>query len=237
MSKLWKIGGIFIGVLALLVAVGSVWTLAQDDGAPPAPETPALGEEGEFAPAHHRPHRRSGLLAEIIEPEAVKTAVADALGISVEELEQAREDGVRLPELADEQGVPMADVVDAVQDVVETAVDEALANDDITEEQAERIRQGLERVEQAQQMKEAYDQAFADELGITVEELHDARAAARQQLIDDGLIPEDAPARLPGAGGGFGPFGGGRPHGQGGGLPFFGGPDNPPAPPAGDAGA
>jgi hypothetical protein len=74
-------------------------------------------------------------------------------------------------------------------------------------------------------------------LGITVEELHDARAAARQQLIDDGLIPEDAPARLQGEGGGFGPFGGGRPHGQGGGLPFFGGPDNPPAPPVGDAGA
>lgn len=225
MRKLWKIGGVFIGVLALLLAVGSVWTLAQDNGAPEtAPAEPALGEEGEFAPAHRR-GRRLGPLAGIVDPEAVKTAVADALGLSVEELEQARQDGVPLPALAEEQDVPMSDVVDAVQEVVETAVDDALANGEITEEQAERIQQALERIDQAQMVKEAYEQAFADELGVTVDELHEARAAAMQQLIDDGVIPEDAP-RL--GQGGFGPFGGG--HGRGpGGLPFFGGPGGPAA--------
>ena len=65
--------------------------------------------------------------------------MADALGLTVEEIEAARADGVTLPELAEEQGVEMAEVRAAAEaakaEMVQAAVDEGL----ITEAQAERI--------------------------------------------------------------------------------------------------
>ena len=56
----------------------------------------------------------------------MKAAIADALGITVEELEAAKEDGTRLSELAEELGVDMADVEAAVQEVKEDAVNQPL---------------------------------------------------------------------------------------------------------------
>ena len=65
--------------------------------------------------------------------------VADTLGMSVEELEAAHEDGVRLPELAAEAGIEMSDLGAAIEqaktDTLQAAVDSGL----ITQEQADAI--------------------------------------------------------------------------------------------------
>ena len=47
--------------------------------------------------------------------EAVHTAIADALGMPVEEFEAAKEDGQRLPEIAEAQGVDIETVKAAAE--------------------------------------------------------------------------------------------------------------------------
>jgi uncharacterized protein (DUF433 family) len=155
-------------VLALLVVAGSTMAFAQVDET--VAETTAVLQQDDT----DRP--------QIIDPEAVKAAIADTLGISVEELEAAREEGTKLPELAEELGVDMADVEAAIQAVRAEAIDQALADGLITAEQAERLltqdgRPGPGGGRRGPQIfdREAMEAAAADALGISVEELQAAR--------------------------------------------------------------
>ena len=79
------------------------------------------------------------LMASIVDREAVQAAVADALGISVDELAAAHAEGTTLATLADEQGVSLDDVQAAVQAVIEEAVAQAVADGTITQAQADQI--------------------------------------------------------------------------------------------------
>ena len=68
-----------------------------------------------------------------------ESMMADALDMSVEELQAAMEDGKRLPELLEEQGLSQADFETALQAAKETAIAQAVADGVITQEQADQI--------------------------------------------------------------------------------------------------
>lgn len=69
--------------------------------------------------------------------EEMQAVIADALGITVAELEAARAEGKRLPELAAESGVALEDVQTAVQAAHEAAIQQAVEDGLITQEQAD----------------------------------------------------------------------------------------------------
>ncbi|MGB1251138.1 MAG: hypothetical protein ACPG8W_11025 [Candidatus Promineifilaceae bacterium] len=82
------------------------------------------------------------LARQIIDKEALKQVKADALGITAEELDQAKEDGVRLNELAEENGTTVEAIKAAVNAAKEAMVQDAVDNGTITEEQATQILEG-----------------------------------------------------------------------------------------------
>lgn len=131
----------------------------------------------------------------------VDDAVAEVLGLSVADLEAARQSGQRLNELAEAQGVDPADVRAAAEAARQDYLQQAVADGIITQEQADQVgqrqgrqgrqgrgngrvnrgrpgqgaRQGniLRQVEGANEQMQA---AVANALGLTVEELQAARA-------------------------------------------------------------
>lgn len=103
-------------VLAQLVAEGTI-TQAQADA--------ILSGEG----------LRS--IGPLMTSEAMHAVIAEALGITVEELTAAQADGQRLTDLAAELGVAIEDVQTAVQEAHDAAVQQALADGLITQEQAD----------------------------------------------------------------------------------------------------
>ena len=71
-----------------------------------------------------------------------KALLADVLGISVEDLEAAKEAGQRLPELIDELGLDMETVKAEMEAAHEAAIQQAVVDGIITQEQAEQILSG-----------------------------------------------------------------------------------------------
>lgn len=69
--------------------------------------------------------------------EEMQAVIAEALGITVAELEAAHAEGKRLPELAAELGVALEDVQTAVQAAHEAAILQAVEDGLITQEQAD----------------------------------------------------------------------------------------------------
>lgn len=68
--------------------------------------------------------------------------MAEALGISVDELQAAREDGTTLPELMDELDLTMEEVTASKQAAYEAAVEQAVTGGTLTQEQADQILSG-----------------------------------------------------------------------------------------------
>jgi hypothetical protein len=125
--------------------------------------------------------------------DGIQAALADALGVSVEELEAAQ---------AEAQAARLADAVEA---------------GDITQEEADAIldgefpgRTGGRGPGGMMPGRASGDEYLANVLGITVEELQtaheEARTVAFQQLIDEGLVPPDGPLSDGGRPGGRGEF-------------------------------
>lgn len=67
----------------------------------------------------------------------MEAALASALGVSVEELEAAKAEGTRIDELAEANGVDLEALRDTMQAAHQSAVEEALAQGLITQEQAD----------------------------------------------------------------------------------------------------
>ena len=76
-------------------------------------------------------------LGPIVDKEVIETAVAGALGISVDELEAMKAEGKRLPQIAEELGVEMSAVQEAVQAARAAAIQQAVEDGTITQEQAD----------------------------------------------------------------------------------------------------
>ena len=74
----------------------------------------------------------------------IQEAIAGVLGLSVDELEAARLDGIRLEDLADQQGVSIEDMQAAVKTVRESQIAQLLADGTITQEQADQMLEHLD---------------------------------------------------------------------------------------------
>ncbi len=180
MSKFGKI--VLVAGIVALLAMGATLAFAQGSDTPDAPEVTVPESPGNGRPANDRPFPNPGFRGQrgphFGNPEAMQEAIAEALGISVEELEAAREDGIRLPELAESLGVDMADVQAAIQAARIEAINQAVADGDLTQEQADEI---LANMELRSVMRDIFGReeaaaAAAAALGISVEELEAARA-------------------------------------------------------------
>lgn len=134
---------IIVAIVAVMAITGAVVAFAQEDIT--TTDGPVVGQMGErpFAPGGDGMKRPDDglrdLLPQIFDQDEMKAVVAGALGISVDELEAAKEAGTRLPDLAEELGVDLQTVHDAVQAYRETAVADAVASGLITQEQADQI--------------------------------------------------------------------------------------------------
>ena len=123
-----------------------------------------------------------------LDRDAMKAAVADVLGITVEELEAAREAGQNLSEIAEAQGVSLDDVEAAIYDAKLISINDAVVAGDITEEQAAEI---IARLELSQIARDIFDRdemkaIVADVLGVSVEELEAAREdGTARELFED----------------------------------------------------
>jgi hypothetical protein len=71
-------------------------------------------------------------------------ALAESLGVDEDELRDALRDGRTIAEVAEEQGVDVQDVVDAVVAAHQERVDEAVADGDLTQEDADELMAGAE---------------------------------------------------------------------------------------------
>jgi hypothetical protein len=72
------------------------------------------------------------------------STVAESLGIEEDELRSELADGKTIAEIAEEQGVDVQDVVDAIVAAHQERLDEAVADGDLTQEQADEILAGAE---------------------------------------------------------------------------------------------
>jgi hypothetical protein len=190
-NKFLKIAGIAALAATLgVVAVGAVAFAQGPFGGPGI---------GPFGGGHGRFPFLSPEQAEAHQ-EQMQQAMADALGMTVEELDAARAEGKTPWEIAEEQGVDLTDMRDTMRPPFEQMLDRAVAGGMLTQEQADTIRQhradgpgpregrgGFPRFpgkdedhpfldpEQAGAYHEQMQQAMADALGLTVEELVAAR--------------------------------------------------------------
>jgi hypothetical protein len=151
-------------MLALAIAIGGIAVFAQDDD----PET--VAPEGE-ADSGVLPWSR-GFHAEVRSFRGQDgELLAEALGITVDELEAAQEEA-RL-----------------------AAIDQALAAGTITEEQAEQLREASGLFGRRGPHMGASSELLAEALGISIEELQAAqaevRAARLAELVEAGVITQE----------------------------------------------
>jgi hypothetical protein len=120
----WIIGALVIALLA--VGVFGITSAFADDGGPPG----------------KRDGKRN------LDDAALET-VADVLNMSTDEVTAALKDGKTLPELADEAGVDMQEIKDALIAVREEAIREhiaqALEDGKISQEKADWLLEGLDK--------------------------------------------------------------------------------------------
>jgi len=108
----------------------------------------------------------------------VEAAAADILGLSVEELQTAKDEGTRLPELLDNAGLTTDEFQTQMEAAVPNIVEQALADGVITQAQADYILENGLRGAKGylhSALQEYVDAAVADILGVSVEELQTAR--------------------------------------------------------------
>lgn len=140
LTALIAAGALAVGGVAL--APAALAATADDDATsttenherrgPGAGHGPGSGERGE----HRGEHR--GAAIEII---------LETLGITADELRDARQDGTSLAELAEAQGVEVATLVDALVSAAEERIAEHVADGDLSQEEAdERLAEVEERI-------------------------------------------------------------------------------------------
>jgi len=121
---------IFVSVLvALVVLAGATITFAQG---------PTLPDRlGSRSGGRRPPWPGSGRGLGIRDNEILNAAIAEFLGISVEELEEALADGEIIRTLVEESGLDMAEVQTALQAARAEMLQQAVADGSITQEQAD----------------------------------------------------------------------------------------------------
>ncbi len=132
MSKFLKFAGVALAA-AVVVALGSSMTASAQEAMSAAPTAP-LAHGGGFGRGLHS--------------HAALEAAAEALGMTADELSTQLWGGKTLAELADEAGVDLQAVRDAVEaaqlEAVRADIAQAVEDGRITQEQADWLLQGLE---------------------------------------------------------------------------------------------
>jgi hypothetical protein len=105
-----------------------MWRQVPEDGF--GGRRPSRGFRGKLGPDHDE----AGALHD-----AMKSALAEALGLSVDELQQQLADGATMRQIIEEQGLDPEAVHASLQEAREQAIAEALEEGLITQEQAERM--------------------------------------------------------------------------------------------------
>ncbi len=134
-----KLSITFTGLFLLVALLVSGFGFAQSVSA-----QVTEGEEGEVTSAERAENRQARkelrqVARQVIDKEELKQVVADTLGVTVEEVEAARENGT-MQELIDASGVSAEELEAAVTAARDAMIDEALANGEITAEQAEQLK-------------------------------------------------------------------------------------------------
>lgn len=196
MSKYRKLVAVVTGIVAVVAVAGAAFAVSAQE--PTQTGRSAFGQfaqdgsrgNGNGPRGEHGP-RDGGFLQDIVDQDAIQQVVADTLGISLEELTAAKEEGTRLPDLAEELGVDMADVEAAVRAEFEAQVNAAVDAGSITQEQADEIlshegvpfgHRGGHGKQGGGILQDIIDQdaiksVVADTLGLSVDELDAAKEA------------------------------------------------------------
>ena len=133
MSKLLKFAGMATLIVAVVVAMGAISPAFAQAATTSAPAA-RLAHGGGFG---FGPHSQEAL-----------EAAAEALGMTADELSTQLWGGKTLAELADEAGVDLQDVRDAVEaaqlEAVRAAIAQAVEDGNITQAQADWLLEGLD---------------------------------------------------------------------------------------------
>jgi cytidylate kinase len=133
----------------------------------------------------------------------MEAALAEAFGLSADEFQAAQQAGKNLRDIAKEQGLTVAEFQAKVDQARQSALEQAVADGVITQEQADQMKslkeQAKGRKDKMGAMHETMQAAVAAEFGLTVEEL-EARKDAGETMMDlaaeQGLTVEEFEARL-----------------------------------------
>ena len=130
MKRFWMV----LALVAVVAAFGAVGAVYAQDGTPPTPPVPGqgygpgmMGRGGMMVSQYGQ-----GWMHEYMAP-----AVAEALGLSVEELEAQHAEGKTFWQIAEEKGISPEDAQQLLIDARTTALDAAVADGVITAEQAD----------------------------------------------------------------------------------------------------
>jgi hypothetical protein len=229
MNKFRKIMVTVVAMALLVMGGTAVFAQQADNGSSTPIQQTDDGTQGDLAPFNQgngqrggpQGHGNGGENGRLLDHDVASAAIADALGITVEELQAAQDEGTTLPDLAESLGVDMEVVQAAIQAVRAEAIAQAVADGTITQEQADAMaeRAALQTVIRDIFDRDAMDAVKADVLGMTVEELQaaqdegirlpqlaeeagiemsvltdamqQAKADALQTAVDDGLITQE----------------------------------------------
>jgi hypothetical protein len=141
MTKTNKIFGFIGGTICALGLVAGVGYVSADAGTTNGFRQAAqiVTQQQDNALEMGRGGQGNGVLSEYLTEEDIHAAVADVLGITVDDLLAAKDAGTRLPDLAEELGVDIEVVHEAVQVVRAEAIQHALNDGAITQEEADQL--------------------------------------------------------------------------------------------------
>lgn len=126
----------------------------------------------------------------------MQAAMAEALGVTADELDAALAEGKSPVQIAQEQGVSAAEFHAKMTEAVAEVLKQAVADGKLTQAQVDAM---VERMQQANTVRELYHGAMAEVLDMTVDEL-DAALAEGQSPIEiageKGISEEDFRAKL-----------------------------------------
>lgn len=231
MSRFKKVVGLTL-IVGLVAAFGFTALASAQEGTPPSTTT--------------MPRDGRGWLSQY--QDQIKAAVADALDLTVDELDAAKAEHKTLQQIVEEQGLTVEDVQADLLAAYKEILAQAVSDGALTQAQADTIEQGLENGRGfgfglgfkglaeprmggwLDQYRDDLKSAFADELGVSVDDLDAAWLAAHQsilaQAVADGMLTQtraDAIAEQLANSDGFNfGFGGPRGHGPGFGRGGFG---------------
>ncbi|RMF00169.1 MAG: hypothetical protein D6768_13405, partial [Chloroflexi bacterium] len=135
-----------------------------------------------------------------VDRDTMDAALADALGISVDELRTQLDSGKTVRQIIEDSGVDPQTVRDAMDAARDAALDQAVADGKLTQEQADQIRERGPKGHPGGPGgpppfvdRDTMDAALADALGISVDELRtqlDSGKTVRQIIEDSGVDPQ-----------------------------------------------